>query len=61
MRLPPLRKGKETEKLNDGELSHAADMLRGGDAAKSERVMRALLQMTKIDIAALRQAYEGKL
>ncbi len=38
-----------------------AEMLRGGDTAKSERVMRALLPMTKIDIAALRQAYEGKL
>ncbi len=30
------------------------------DAAKSARVMKAMLQMTKIDIAGLQQAYEGK-
>jgi len=29
------------------------------DPAKSQRVMRAMMQMTKIDIATLRQAYEG--
>jgi len=29
------------------------------DAEKSQRVMRAMMQMTKIDIATLRQAYEG--
>jgi predicted 3-demethylubiquinone-9 3-methyltransferase (glyoxalase superfamily) len=34
------------------------EMLQDKDAAKSDRVMRALLQMTKIDIAALRKAYE---
>jgi predicted 3-demethylubiquinone-9 3-methyltransferase (glyoxalase superfamily) len=30
------------------------------DAAKSARVMQAMLQMTKIDVAGLRRAYEGK-
>ena len=29
------------------------------DAAKSERVMQAMLQMVKLDIAALKQAYKG--
>jgi len=35
-------------------------MLNDGDAAKSERVMKALLQMKKIDIKTLKQAYEGQ-
>ncbi|MDP1768252.1 MAG: VOC family protein [Nitrospirota bacterium] len=35
------------------------DMLRDKDAAKSERVMKAVLQMTKPDINKLKQAYEG--
>jgi len=30
------------------------------DPQKSQNVMRAMLQMTKIDIAALRRAYEQK-
>jgi predicted 3-demethylubiquinone-9 3-methyltransferase (glyoxalase superfamily) len=30
-----------------------------GDAAKSNRVMRAVMQMDKLDIAKLKQAYEG--
>jgi predicted 3-demethylubiquinone-9 3-methyltransferase (glyoxalase superfamily) len=29
------------------------------DAEKSQRVMRAMMQMTKIDIAKLKQAYDG--
>lgn len=33
------------------------DMLRDPDTQKSQRVMRALLQMKKIDIAALQHAY----
>lgn len=33
------------------------EMLQSKDAAKSERVMKALLQMRKIDIRGLRQAY----
>lgn len=33
-------------------------MLQDKDARKSERVMAALLQMTKLDIAGLKQAYE---
>jgi predicted 3-demethylubiquinone-9 3-methyltransferase (glyoxalase superfamily) len=33
-------------------------MLRDKDARKSERVMKALLQMKKLDIKALQQAYE---
>jgi predicted 3-demethylubiquinone-9 3-methyltransferase (glyoxalase superfamily) len=34
------------------------EMLRDKDTEKSERVMKAILQMTKPDIKALRQAYE---
>ena len=34
------------------------EMLRDKDAKKSERVMKAILQMTKPDIKALKQAYE---
>ncbi|MFZ6009673.1 MAG: VOC family protein [Bacteroidota bacterium] len=36
-----------------------ADMLRDEDKEKSERVMKALLQMKKLDIHALEDAYEG--
>ena len=35
------------------------ELMQDKDAAKSSRVMNAMLQMTKIDIAALRRAYEG--
>ena len=35
------------------------EMMAGTDAKKSERVMRAMLKMTKLDLAALRRAYEG--
>jgi predicted 3-demethylubiquinone-9 3-methyltransferase (glyoxalase superfamily) len=35
-------------------------MLQDRDAKKSERVMKALLQMRKLDIMILRQAYEEK-
>ena len=35
------------------------EMMSGTDVIKSERVMRAVLQMKKLDLAALRQAYEG--
>ena len=35
------------------------ELLNDPDPPKSERVMQAMLQMTKIDIAKLRQAYEG--
>jgi predicted 3-demethylubiquinone-9 3-methyltransferase (glyoxalase superfamily) len=35
------------------------EMLQDKDAAKSQRAMQAMLQMTKLDIAALRKAYEG--
>jgi len=34
------------------------EMLQDRDAKKSERVMKAILQMTKPDIKALKQAYE---
>jgi len=34
------------------------EMLRDKDVAKSERVMKAILQMTKPDIKTLKQAYE---
>lgn len=36
------------------------EMLQDKDAGKSERVMKAMLQMKKIDIAKLKQAYEGR-
>jgi predicted 3-demethylubiquinone-9 3-methyltransferase (glyoxalase superfamily) len=36
------------------------EMLQDKDPEKSKRVMTAMLQMKKIDIKALRQAYEGK-
>lgn len=36
------------------------DLLNDPDAEKSGRVMRAMLQMTKIDIAQLRRAYDGQ-
>jgi predicted 3-demethylubiquinone-9 3-methyltransferase (glyoxalase superfamily) len=35
------------------------EMLGDPDPARSQRVMQAMLQMRKIDIAGLRQAYEG--
>ncbi len=35
------------------------EMLREGDPAKTERAMKAMLQMEKLDIATLKQAYEG--
>ena len=34
------------------------EMLQDKDATRSQRVMRAMLQMDKIDIAGLKQAYE---
>ncbi|MDQ1389852.1 MAG: hypothetical protein QOF56_3306 [Acidobacteriaceae bacterium] len=36
------------------------EMLQDKDPKKSQRVMQAMLQMTKIDIARLKQAYDGK-
>lgn len=36
-----------------------SEMLSSGDYEKSERVMTALLQMKKLDIAQLQQAYTG--
>jgi predicted 3-demethylubiquinone-9 3-methyltransferase (glyoxalase superfamily) len=36
------------------------DMLHDKDAKKSERVMKAMLQMQKIDIEKLKTAYRGK-
>jgi predicted 3-demethylubiquinone-9 3-methyltransferase (glyoxalase superfamily) len=36
------------------------DMLHDKDSEKSERVMKAMLQMQKIDIAKLKAAYAGK-
>jgi len=35
------------------------EMLQDKDAEKSQRVMKAMLQMKKIDIETLKQAYEG--
>jgi predicted 3-demethylubiquinone-9 3-methyltransferase (glyoxalase superfamily) len=36
------------------------EMLQDKDPKKSQRVMQAMLQMTKIDIALLKQAYDQK-
>lgn len=36
------------------------DMLQDKDPEKAKRVMEAMLQMTKIDIATLKQAYDGQ-
>jgi predicted 3-demethylubiquinone-9 3-methyltransferase (glyoxalase superfamily) len=35
-------------------------MLQDKDTEKSDRVMKAMLQMRKLDITTLRQAYENK-
>jgi len=35
------------------------ELLGGTDARKTQRVMRAMLSMQKLDLAALRRAYEG--
>ena len=40
--------------------SHIAKMVSEGDPAKLERMWNALLQMKKLDIAALQRAYDGK-
>lgn len=37
-----------------------SEMLSDPDPAKAGRVMQAMLQMSKIDIAALQQAYDGQ-
>jgi predicted 3-demethylubiquinone-9 3-methyltransferase (glyoxalase superfamily) len=39
--------------------SALGEMMRDQDAARSGRVMKAMLQMDKFDIARLRRAYEG--
>jgi predicted 3-demethylubiquinone-9 3-methyltransferase (glyoxalase superfamily) len=36
------------------------EMLKDKDAARSKRVMQAMLKMVKIDIAGLKRAYDGK-
>lgn len=36
------------------------EMLQSKDAAKSARAMKAMMQMVKLDIAALKKAYDGK-
>ncbi len=36
------------------------DLLQDEDETKSQRVMQAMLQMGKLDIARLQQAYEGR-
>jgi predicted 3-demethylubiquinone-9 3-methyltransferase (glyoxalase superfamily) len=37
-----------------------SDVLGGPDPARSQRAMKAMLQMEKLDIDALRRAYEGQ-
>jgi len=40
--------------------SMLSKVLNGSDAAGSQRAMQAMLQMGKLDIAALQKAYDGK-
>jgi predicted 3-demethylubiquinone-9 3-methyltransferase (glyoxalase superfamily) len=35
------------------------ELLAGADRAGAERAMRAMMQMVKLDIAALQKAYDG--
>ena len=35
------------------------EYLRSGDAAAAERTMKAMMEMTKLDVAELKDAYEG--
>ena len=37
------------------------DMMKDSDRARAKRVAEAMLQMTKLEIAGLRKAYEGRL
>ena len=37
-----------------------AELMADKDVAKTQRVMQALLQMTKLDIQKLKQVYDGK-
>jgi predicted 3-demethylubiquinone-9 3-methyltransferase (glyoxalase superfamily) len=37
-----------------------AELMSDKDPTKTQRVMQALMQMTKLDIQKLKQAYEGK-
>ena len=37
-----------------------AELMSDKDATKTQRVMQALMQMTKLDIQKLKQAYDGK-
>jgi predicted 3-demethylubiquinone-9 3-methyltransferase (glyoxalase superfamily) len=39
--------------------SALGEMLQDKDAEKSKRVMQAMMQMTKIDVAELKRAYDG--
>jgi predicted 3-demethylubiquinone-9 3-methyltransferase (glyoxalase superfamily) len=36
------------------------ELMQAKDARKSARVMKGMLEMTKIDIASLQRAYQGK-
>jgi predicted 3-demethylubiquinone-9 3-methyltransferase (glyoxalase superfamily) len=36
------------------------ELMQAKDASRSARVMKAMLQMTKIDIASLQRAYQGQ-
>jgi len=40
--------------------SNMGELMAGSDPAGSKRAMEAMLQMSKLDIAKLKQAYEGK-
>jgi predicted 3-demethylubiquinone-9 3-methyltransferase (glyoxalase superfamily) len=40
--------------------SMLGELLNDKDPAKSQRVMKAVMQMSKIDIASLRRAYDGE-
>jgi predicted 3-demethylubiquinone-9 3-methyltransferase (glyoxalase superfamily) len=40
--------------------ANLGELLSGPDAQRSQRVMHALLKMTKLDLAALQRAYDGR-
>jgi predicted 3-demethylubiquinone-9 3-methyltransferase (glyoxalase superfamily) len=47
------------DKLSEGGQKQPCGWLHDKDAHKSQRVMKAMLQMKKIEIEGLRQAYDG--
>ncbi len=53
--------GCKTNSARRGKLfpRHLVELMSDKDPAKSQRVFKAMLQMTKIDIEGLKRAYRG--